>query len=111
MLGRRLRGEKRAVARKISPTSVFEYFLRLRVRSNYQDVRSYVMSAVSNEWHKEFHPSLVRTTATTCLLLESLIVQHVGADVLDQACDEFLGGDAIGGLNKFVEIRRDKLLA
>lgn len=102
--------EKRALAAKLPPTTVFEYFLKLRVRSNYQDVRSYVMSAVSAEWHKEFHASLVRATATTCLLLESLIMQHAGPSVVDQACNEFLGGDAVGGLNKFIEIRRNVLL-
>lgn len=102
--------EKRVIASKLPPTSVFEYFLRLRLRSNYQDVRSYVMSAVSTEWHRQFHSSLRRATATTCLLLESLMTQYAGANVLDEACTEFLGGDSIGGLNKFIEIRRDKLL-
>lgn len=102
--------EKRSVARKVPPTTVFEYFLKLRLRSNYQDARSYVMSAVSNEWQREFHASLVRTTAMTCLLLESLMVQHVGGSVLDEACGEFLGSDPVGGLNAFVEIRRDQLL-
>ncbi|MBA2311207.1 MAG: hypothetical protein H0V97_00185 [Actinobacteria bacterium] len=102
--------EKRAEALKLPPTSLFEFFSRLRIRSNYHDVSSYVMSAVGDQWHEDFHSSLVRSVSSTCLLLESLVVRYAGPDILNQACIDFMGSGAIPGVTKFLEVRRDRIL-
>lgn len=103
--------EKRSVAERVPPTSMYEFFYRLRIRSNYQDISSYVMAAVSDTWHENFHSSLVTSTSCTCLLLESLVKAHAGKDVLAAASEEFMGSGVIPGVTKFLEVRRDHVLA
>ena len=44
------------------PTTLFDFFWRLRVRSNYQDVDTFLMSSVGEAWHRDFYESLSAVT-------------------------------------------------
>ena len=85
--------EKRDIERNLWPTTMFDVLFRLRVRSNYRDIASFLMSSVSLDWQAEFLQSLLVATETTTLLLESLIVRTVGTKVYTDALDEFLHED------------------
>ena len=45
------KAEQRAMASRLHPTSVFDYLWRLRIRSNYGDVSSFLLSGVEDRSH------------------------------------------------------------
>ena len=87
--------EKRAMAERLHPTSVFDYLWRLRIRSNYGDVSAFLLSGVADSNHSAFHTGLVSLVSTTCLLMQSLIVARVGPQAYADAIDEFTSGGGI----------------
>jgi hypothetical protein len=104
--------EKRDVAAQVMPTTIFDFLFRLRVRSNYRDVETFLMSAVDDSWQMDFLHSLVRVTSLTCLLLDALLVRQVGPAVYVGALHDFLAHDQ-SKLPKATEFltRRRELLA
>ena len=85
--------EKRSVETKAWATTLFDFLFRLRVRANYREVETFLMSAVGETWQTEFLRSLIRVTDLTSLLFDSLVVQQIGADLYAAALDEFLAHD------------------
>ena len=83
--------EKDDVAKKLAPTTAFDFFWRLRVRSNYRDVRAFLMSGVDDEWQEEFFRALLAFTDATCGVLHLLTVRYAGNDAYQAALDDFLG--------------------
>ena len=82
--------EKRAIASRLLPTTLFDFFWRLRVRSNYRDVRSFLMAGVAEDWQREFFQALETILESTVLLLEGLIVAYAGSDTYERTLDGFL---------------------
>ncbi|HEU5003648.1 MAG TPA: hypothetical protein VFW71_12855 [Actinomycetota bacterium] len=105
--------EKRRLALKLPNTTLFDYLWRLRVRSNYQDVSSFVTSSVGDDWQHEFYHSLSIITWTTLATIEALIIAYAGPDVLNEAYAEFIRHDApsLENLTRALQIRREHLLA
>ena len=103
--------EKRSMAGRLHPTTVFDYLWRLRIRANYGDVSAFLMSGVDDQAHARFHEGLVTLASATCLLLESLIVAQVGTRIYASAVDEFTegGGIDLGDPSTFLRARRDLL--
>ncbi len=103
--------EKRALAERLSPTTIFDYLWRLRVRSNYRDVSTFLMAGLEDSSHAAFHGGLLAITDATCLLIQSLIVAYVGPKAYADAVDEFVadGGIALGGPAAFLDERRAQL--
>lgn len=85
--------EKRSVESRVWATTIFDFLFRLRVRANYREVASFLMSAVGEDWQSDFLQSLIRVTDLTTLLLDSLVVQQIGPDLYRSALDEFLEHD------------------
>lgn len=81
--------EKRQVAAALLPTTIFDFFWRLRVRSNYRDVRSFLTTAVDGWWQEEFRDSLEILMEGTMLLLESLVVAYAGPAVIRDTAEAF----------------------
>lgn len=82
--------EKRRVAENLSPTTFFDYLWRLRVRSNYRDVTSFLTWNVDDASHAAFARALETVTEATCLLLESLFVRKGGKAVYDSLSGTFV---------------------
>jgi hypothetical protein len=104
------RAQKEALARNLSATTLFDFLWRLRVRANYQDVESFLMSNVGPDWQQELYEGLCLITETTCLLLENLIVRRTGRATYEEAYIDFRDGG--GPLAQAVVGRRaDQLLS
>ena len=104
--------QKRAMEATLTPTTVFDFLWRLRVRSNYQDVETILMSKVSHDWHISFYSSLRSIVDSTCLLFESLVVRKNGPSGYEAAVNDFIG-DGPGRQDhpaEFLRGRRDAIL-
>ena len=103
--------EQRAMASRLHPTSVFDYLWRLRIRSNYGDVSTFLLSGVEDRSHGALHSGLVALTSSLCLLIQSLIVAQCGSATYEAAVDEFIegGGRDLGDPVAFLRIRREVL--
>lgn len=83
--------EKRELASRLLPTTVFDFFWRLRVRSNYRDVRTFLMAGVTDDWQEEFYNALLCVTESSLALLENLVVAYSGPEVYRSTSGEFIG--------------------
>lgn len=82
--------EKRKVDSNLSPTTLFDFLWRLRVRSNYKDVGSFLTWTVTDHEHDDFYRSIVVATDATCTLLHSLVATGGFRDFYEATLDEFL---------------------
>jgi hypothetical protein len=82
--------EKEDVADRCSPTTFFDFIWRLRVRSNYKDVSSFLMSSIVDVWQEEFFSCLLRVTEATCCLIQNLVLKYSGERVFRTALVEFM---------------------
>ncbi len=101
------KAEKRAIAANLTPTTLFDFFWRLRVRSNYQDVEVFLMSSADAGWQRQFHDATCFVTEATSLLLENLIIRRSGLGVYEKALDDFNKGG--GSVAQAVVEPRQKL--
>ena len=100
--------EKRRIAANLPPTTLFDFFWRLRVRSNYQDVDTFLMSSVGEAWHRDFYESISAVTEATCLLFESLVIRCIGPEIYERAIEDFRSNG--GPLAEEIVGRRARLL-
>lgn len=103
--------DKMSVAKNLLATTMFDFFWRLRVRSNYRDVSSFLAWNVSDPDHDEFQESLALITDATCTLVQNLLIPTVGADVYEELSSAFLGSGqgSRADLFRFLE-RRQRIL-
>lgn len=85
------RSEKLAVAKNLPPTTLFDFYWRLRIRASYREVDSFLTWNVSDPEHVEFRSALIAVTAATCALLESLIVATGARNLYKETSEQFLG--------------------
>ncbi len=106
--GKMMKAEMLVLADRLHSTSIFDYLWRLRIRSNYGDVSSFLMSGVEDRSHGAFHTGLVTLASSLCLLIQSLIVARLGPQPYADALDEFTSGGGIdlGDPVAFVRERR-----
>jgi hypothetical protein len=104
--------EKRAVAERLSATTVFDYLWRLRVRCNYRDVESMLTVTTSDSWHWDFFRSMFIVMDSTCTLLQSLVLRYVGDAVYEEILQDFVRWNGLEGTNigRFFESRLRLLL-
>lgn len=98
-------------ADKLHPTSLFECLWRLRIRSNYRSVESYLVSFVSDSDHEAFHDALATITRANMFLLECYIARVVGAAAYRDIADAYLARDQHGLAAQTVGTRLDRVLA
>lgn len=103
---------KRSQAERLHSTSVFDYLWRLRIRSNYGDVSSILLSGTEDAGHRRFHAGLMTITSSLCLMLQALIVAKTGPEIYARYSAEFLrgGGVELGPPARFLH-HRSELLA
>ncbi len=103
--------EKIKVSDKLADTTIFDFFWRLRVRSNYKDVSSFLTWSVPVEDHADFRRGLIRIVDCTCTLLEALIVKAGLGVVRDETATEFLSlsDESSSAISSFVSKRQHVL--
>lgn len=105
------RREKSAVASKVVPTTLFDFLWRLRIRVNYRDVTTFLMPAVSSQWHQEFSCGLLTVTNLTCIFLNNLIIKYSGGQQYATALEGFLENKLISAPEVFEPFSRVKNMA
>jgi len=83
------KAEKQEVALGQPAVTAFHYLYRLRLRANYRDVETMLMSSVDNEWHARFYNGLLALTDASCLLVESLLIRSSGSQIYLSTMDDF----------------------
>jgi hypothetical protein len=84
--------EKRDIAGRLHATTIFDFFWRLRLRSNYQDVELFLMTNAGTTWQRQFYEAICPVTEATCLLLENLIIRRSGPAIYEEAIKDFRKG-------------------
>ncbi len=84
------KAEKINSSKEVSPTTIFDFFWRLRIRSNYTDITSFLASDVSIESHKLFYENIVHFTTATSALLQNIAVAYSGIDLYSSILKEFI---------------------
>lgn len=83
-------------ARSLHETSLFDCLWRLRIRSNYRSVETYLVRYVSDQDAEAFHKALASITRATLLLLECYVARVIGAAAYEKIANEFLAHDSLG---------------
>jgi len=87
---------RRRLADKLAPTSIFDCFWRMRIRSNYQSVEPYLVPTISDQDVRLFYGGLVVTTRATLALLELYLARAIGVPQFVTLAESFLRDDAHG---------------
>ena len=97
---------------RLVATSLFDFFWRLRVRSQYKDISAFLTWNVSDIDHQEFRDAIITVTDATCLLLESLITAIGARRDYERLSDEFVGGvpSSLTDAASFLNARRAAIL-
>ena len=89
------RDQKENIAKNAGPTTIYDFFWRLRIRANYRDVSTFLMSSVDEAWHHDFFFHLLSVTVQTSTVLNNLIIRYCGANTYTQALKAFLSTDMV----------------
>lgn len=76
-------------AKDLPPTTLFNAFYRLRIRSNYEDADAFLMGTEDFYDAEEFAKSLKQIVFNTLLSLELLIIQYVGMPTFENVMKSF----------------------
>lgn len=87
------RKERERLVEGLSPTSIFHCFYRLRIRSNYDDAESFLVSLENTDEADRFHSALRRGAYYTLLVLELIISEYVGRNCFSEWVDDFRAND------------------
>lgn len=88
--------ERRVVSIALAPTSIFPCLYRLRLRSNYADAESFLVSLGNSFEAERFHSGLRRICWCTLLVLAILISRYVGVRTDELWLGEFAARDRRG---------------
>lgn len=87
---------RKQYAASLHPTSLFDCLWRLRIRSNYRSVETYLVRYVADSDAEMFHRALVSITTATLCLLESYVARLIGAAAYETMANRFVAGDPVG---------------
>ncbi|MBN2499262.1 MAG: hypothetical protein JXB38_00765 [Anaerolineales bacterium] len=72
------KAKKQEIAQSVRPTTIFDGLYRIRIRSNYSDVDSFVLTSISDSDSIQLSKSICRIIYRTLLIFEILIAKSVG---------------------------------
>lgn len=78
------RDERENISDKLSATTIFDIFWRLRMRTNYDDPDTFVLGATGKLDAFRFGNSLVIIINATVTAIEALISCYIGNDMLEK---------------------------
>ena len=79
--------EKERLAEAMGPTTLFDLLWRIRKKTNYENVDTFVLGAGSYAWR--FARALVTVTDGTVAVLEALAAAYVGPSLLADICKTY----------------------
>lgn len=97
---------KQAITSSLPPTTIFNCLFRLRVRSNYEDADSFLLSVESTDEAKAFHRALRVVTWQSLFLIEILIARHISKKTFSEIVNSFLDHDKKHNYSKNLIQRR-----
>lgn len=80
---------KRQFIQNLSPTSLFNCLYRLRLRSNYADADSFLLSVQGSSEGSSFHSALRKIGWSSLLVLELLTARYLGKREFERVVDSF----------------------
>ncbi len=101
--------ERTQLVAGLSDTSIFHALYRLRIRSNYADADSFLLSLEIQDDAKRFNDALHRVTWYTLMILELLTARHVGKNSYAQTIRSFEKYDIVKYSTKTVTARWKKI--
>ena len=102
--------QKATFLKNMSPTSFFHVLYRMRVRSNYEDADSFLMSVSKEEESEMMYDSLRRILWHFLFLLEAMIAKQLGKKKYNAILDDFCTHEAIGLHTEMATRRRDTFI-
>jgi hypothetical protein len=87
-------GVREQYGRSLHATSLFDCLWRLRIRSNYRSVETYLARFVDDQDAAQFHKAAVRITRANLFLLECYVARMIGAKQFGKIGEAFLEQDS-----------------
>jgi len=97
--------ERTAIARSMPPTSLFDCFWRMRIKSNYGTIDPYLVSQISEGDHEALNSALCTATRATLALLELYILRRIGKGEFGAIAHEFVRQDSHGLTTRTLQAR------
>jgi len=85
--------ERTKIAQNVAPTSIFDCFWRMRIKSNYGTIDPYLVNHISESDHAIYNRSLCTVTRATVALLELFILRKIGKPEFAKISSDFLAQD------------------
>jgi hypothetical protein len=87
------RVERTRIAQSVAPTSIFDCFWRMRIKSNYGTIDPYLVNQISENDHQMYNSSLCTVTRATVALLELYIIRRIGKPAFAKIATDFVFQD------------------
>ena len=101
---------KRAFISNLAPTSIFDAMYRLRLRSNYADVDSFLLTLDMDREALELNQAMQKLTWYTALLLELLTARYIGKRAFENLVNHFADKET-ASLSKGLVKKRCEIIA
>lgn len=85
--------ERTKIANAVAPTSLFDCFWRMRIKSNYGTIDPYLVRQISQSDHQIFNNALCTASRATVALLELFIIRRIGKPEFGTIATEFIKQD------------------
>jgi hypothetical protein len=82
------------IAQSVAPTSLFDCFWRMRIKSNYGTIDPYLVNQISEADHAIYNTALCTATRATVALLELFIIRKIGKPQFAKIATDFVKQDA-----------------
>ncbi len=86
--------ERTKIASSVAPTSLFDCFWRMRIKSNYGTIDPYLVARISESDHRTFNEALCTLTRATVALLELFVIRRIGKAEFGKIAVDFVKQDA-----------------
>jgi len=97
--------ERTKIAASLPPTSLFDCFWRMRIKSNYGTIDPYLVSMISEDDHSIFNAALCTVTRATLALLELYVMGRIGKAEFAKIAGEFVKQDSHSLTNRTLQAR------
>jgi len=87
-------GQRKKIANGSRPSSIFDYFYRLRIRSNYKDADIFLLGSLSHE-NEYYFNAICYITDKTLFLIEYYIARYIGKKQMKQIIDRYESADRL----------------
>jgi hypothetical protein len=85
--------ERTKIAETVAPTSIFDCFWRMRIKSNYGDVDPYLVEHISESDHEIYNRSMCTVTRATVALIELYTLRRIGKRNFATLATDFVAQD------------------